>query len=99
MKAIHVNRDPAILRPDQSRVLLRPFSPGDDGRVMGILARIQSIPEEQVSTLLREICAEFRTRHQHIDRLFLERFEELRHCLPADEEVSEDRQLLIGSYF
>jgi predicted GH43/DUF377 family glycosyl hydrolase len=99
MKAIHVHRDPAILRPDQSRVLLRPLNPGDDGRVRGILARIQSIPEEQVSTLLAEICADFRTRHQHIDRLFLERFEEVRHCLPAGEEISEARQLLIGSYF
>jgi predicted GH43/DUF377 family glycosyl hydrolase len=99
MKTIHVSRDPAILRPDQSRVLLRPFNPGDDGRVRGILARIQSIPEERVSTLLREICAEFRMRHQHIDRLFLERFEEVRHCLPASEEVSEQRKLLMGSYF
>jgi len=26
--AIHVNRTPPILEPDQSRVLLRPFSPG-----------------------------------------------------------------------
>src|SRR5438445_10005427 len=99
MKAIHVSRDRAILRPDQSRVLLRPFSPGDDGRVRGILARIQSIPEERVSTLLRGIRAEFGMRHQHIDQLFLARFEELRQCLPAGEEVPENRQLLIGSCF
>jgi predicted GH43/DUF377 family glycosyl hydrolase len=99
MKAIHVSRDPAILRPDQSRVLLRPFSPGDDGRVRSIVARIQLIPEKQVTILLREISAEFRMRHQHIDQLFLERFEELRQCLPAGEKVSEERRLLIGSYF
>lgn len=99
MKPIHVIRDRAIFRPDQSRVLLRPFSPGDDGRVRGILARIQTIPEERVSTLLRDIRVEFGRRHRHIGRLFLERFEEIRHCLPAGEEVSEERQLLIGSCF
>ncbi len=32
---INVTRDPTILRPDQSRVLLRPFSPGDSERVSG----------------------------------------------------------------
>jgi predicted GH43/DUF377 family glycosyl hydrolase len=99
MKPIHVIRDRAIFRPDQSRVLLRPFSPGDDGRVSGVLARIQTIPEERVNTLLRDIRIEFGRRHRNIERLFLERFQEIRHCLPAGEEVSEERQLLIGSCF
>ena len=96
---IHVSRDSTILRPDQSRVLLRPFSPGDSQRVGSIIARIMSLPEERVGVLLNEISAEFSQRHQQIRHLFLERFEQVREMLLTDEELSEQRRLLIGSYF
>jgi predicted GH43/DUF377 family glycosyl hydrolase len=97
--SIHVSRDSTILRPDQSRVLLRPFSPGDSQRVGSIIARIMSLPEERVGVLLNEISAEFSQRHQQIRHLFLERFEQVREMLLTDEELSEQRRLLIGSYF
>jgi len=64
-----------------------------------IISRIMSLPEDQVDPLLGEISAEFSQRHQHIRRLYLERFEQVRELLPADQEVSEQRQLLIGAYF
>ena len=101
MKAnpIHVSRDSTILRPDQSRVLLRPFSPGDSQRVGSIIARIMSLPEERVGVLLNEISAEFSHRHQQIRNLFLDRFEQVRDMLLTDEELSEQRRMLIGSYF
>ena len=44
--SIHVSRTPPILEPDQSRVLLRPFSPGGPERVGRIVSRIMSLPEE-----------------------------------------------------
>jgi predicted GH43/DUF377 family glycosyl hydrolase len=88
-----------MLRPDQSRVLLRPFSPGDTQRVDGIIDRIMSLPEEQVGPLLDGICAEFSQRHQEIRKVFLDRFEQVRELLPSDEGMSEQRRLLIGSYF
>ena len=93
---IHVSRDSTILRPDQSRVLLRPFNPGDSQRVGSIIARIMSLPEERVGVLLNEISAEFSQRHQQIRHLFLERFEQVREMLLTDEELSEQRRLLIG---
>jgi predicted GH43/DUF377 family glycosyl hydrolase len=96
---IHVRRDATILRPDQSRVLLRPFTPGDSQRVGGIIARIMSLPEDRVGPLLEAVFAEFSQRHQHIHKLFLERFEQVRETLSTDDELSEQRRLLIGSYF
>ena len=101
MKAnpIHVTRASTILRPDQSRVLLRPFSPGDSERVSAIIARIMALPEERVGLLLNEISAEFSQRHHQIHNLFRKRFEQVRDVLPKDQEVSEQRRLLIGSYF
>ncbi len=53
--SIHVHRTSTILEPDLSRVLLRPFMPGDSQRVLRIIQRIMSLGEEQVGPLLEEI--------------------------------------------
>jgi hypothetical protein len=97
--SIHVKRKATILKPDQSRVLLRPFSPGDPLRVSRIISRILSLPENLVCPLLGEVSAEFSQRHRQIRKLFLERFEQGRELLLTDEELSEQKRLLIGSYF
>jgi predicted GH43/DUF377 family glycosyl hydrolase len=94
-----VKRTTTILKPDQSRVLLRPFSPGNRQRIGRIIARIMLLPEDRVGPLLDEISAEFSSRHQQIRKLFLERFEQVREMLLTDAELSEQRQLLIGAYF
>ena len=96
--SIHVKRTATVLRPDQSRVLLRPFSPGDPQRTGRIIARIMSLPENRVGPLLDEVSAEFSQRHRQIHKSFLERFEQVRDLLLTDEKISEQRQLLIGSY-
>ncbi len=97
--SIHAKRTATILKPNQSRVLLRPFSPGDPQRVGRIVARIMSLPEDRVGPLLDEVSAEFSQRHEQIRKVFLERFEQVRELLSTDEELSEQRRLLIGSYF
>jgi predicted GH43/DUF377 family glycosyl hydrolase len=97
--SIRIRRTSTVLKPDASRVLLRPFSPGDSQRVGRIIARIMSLPEEMVGPLLDEISAEFSKRHQQIHKRFLERFEQVRDMLLTDAELSEQRRLLIGAYF
>jgi predicted GH43/DUF377 family glycosyl hydrolase len=97
--SIHVSRKAIILKPDQSRVLLRPFNPGNSKRARGIIDRILSLPEDRVGLLLKEVSAEFSQRHQQIRASFLERFELLREMLSIDQELSEQRRQLIGSYF
>jgi predicted GH43/DUF377 family glycosyl hydrolase len=97
--SIHVKRSATVLEPDQSRVLLRPFSPGNSERVSGIIARIMALPEKRVGPLLDEVSAEFSQRHDNIHQRFLERFEQVRDLVLTDHEVSEQRRLLIGSYF
>jgi predicted GH43/DUF377 family glycosyl hydrolase len=98
-KPVHVHRTPTILKPDQSRVLLRPFRMGSSERALRVIAGIMSFPEDRVGLLLEEISAEFSERHQHIRNLFLERFEQVRAILSIDGDLSEERKLLIGSYF
>jgi predicted GH43/DUF377 family glycosyl hydrolase len=97
--SIRIRRSPLVLRPDASRVLLRPFSPGDSERAGRIIDRILAIPEECVVPLLSEICAEFCKRHQNIHAVFLERFEQVRETFQTDQELSEQRRKLIGAYF
>ncbi len=97
--SIRVQRTSTILRPDQSRVLLRPFRHEDPERSRRIIARIMSLPENQVGPLLNEVSAEYSQRHQQIHRSFLERFEQVRDLVMTDDGISEQRQLLIGSYF
>src|SRR5260370_27762980 len=97
--SIHVKRTATVLRPDQLRVLLRPFSQGDPQRTSRIIARIMSLPENRVGPLLDEVSAEFSQRHQQIHKSFRERFEQVRDLLLTDDKISEQRHLLIGSYF
>jgi predicted GH43/DUF377 family glycosyl hydrolase len=97
--AIHVRRTSTIIEPDLSRVLLRPFAPGDSQRMARIMERILSLTEDQAGLLLAEVSAEFSERHQHIGKLFLERFEQVSETLVMSKELSEQRRLLIGSYF
>ncbi len=56
------------------------------------------IPEDRVGSLLEEVSADFSRRHEQIHVLFQERFRQLRELVLTDE-VSEQRQLLIGAYF
>jgi len=97
--SMHLKRTATILNPDQSRVLLRPFSPVGPERVARIVERIMALPEARVGALLDQVCAEFCRRHQEIHKVFMERFEQVRESLAADQELSEKRRLLIGSYF
>jgi predicted GH43/DUF377 family glycosyl hydrolase len=99
IESIHITRTTIALRPDQSRVLIRPFSPGDEQRTQRIVARILSLPEIRVLPLLNEVLGAFSTRHQNIGDIFLDRFEQVRNLLSLNGNLSEPRKLLIGSYF
>jgi len=96
---IHLKRTATILQPDQSRVLLRPFTPGDAQRMASIIGRVASIPEDRVGALLDEVSAEFSQRHREIHKTFLQRFEQVYELVSPSPEISAQRRLLIGSYF
>ena len=108
-ESITVRRLPLSLRPNSSRVLMRPFFPAavggtemksiDSPRARLILARVLALSEEHVSALIDEILNDFGDRHQRVTDILALRFSQVREYLPGDVTVSESRQLLIGSYF
>ena len=96
---IDVTRIDTFLKPDQSRVLLRAFVPGDVERLERIVERILAIPEARIGHLLHEVSAEFSHRHNQLNLLFLKRFHELDELVLITKNISEQRRLLIGAYF
>ena len=95
---IPITRTTIALRPDLTRILLRPFNPGDARRIRRIAARILSLPEGDVVALLNQVVAEFSRRHQGIGATFLERFAQIEKWI-SPQRISESRKRLIGSYF
>jgi predicted GH43/DUF377 family glycosyl hydrolase len=94
-----VKRTGIILKPTNSRVVIRPFEMASENRIEKILARVSSLAEREVELLLEKVMREFRERHQRTREFFLHRFEQVRKHLLMDQSLSESRRLLIGSYF
>ena len=94
-----VDRTGIVLRPNNSRVVIRPFQPADDHRVERIIGRVCALSEAEVEAQLGVVMQEFRDRHQKIRGFFLRRFEDVRRLMLTDHPISESRRLLIGAYF
>src|SRR5262245_44762377 len=88
-----------LLKPDSSRVLLRPFELGREERVRKVIGRVIMLTETEVQNQLQEVELAFYARHRKVQRFFLQRFERVRPLLRADQPLSEARKLLIGAYF
>jgi predicted GH43/DUF377 family glycosyl hydrolase len=65
----------------------------------GIIDRVLAIPDPMVGLLLEQVTTDFSQRHLYLWLRFLNRFEQLRELMPANANISEQRRLLIGSYF
>jgi predicted GH43/DUF377 family glycosyl hydrolase len=58
-----------------------------------------ALPESEVAVLFKEMSTELSHRHQLVPQRLLERFAQVHQMSAADEEISEERKMLIGSYF
>ena len=96
---MHVTRTGILLRPNNARVLYRPFEPTVSQRAMKIIGRVMELPDSTVEALLADVLSEFHGRHQRLRDFFQARYDAVRRHLLTDRPVGELRQLLIGSYF
>jgi predicted GH43/DUF377 family glycosyl hydrolase len=94
-----VSRTGLILRPDSTRVLLRPFIPANDQRVTKIIGRVMSLSDAEVKGLLDTVMEEFAQRHTDTGALFERHYRRVAHLQLTDLEPERSRRLLIGSYF
>lgn len=93
-----VRRSGSYLRPDNSRMLLRPFHPGSDQPARDTIQRILAMPESAAEVELRRVMAHFSHEHADIDAVFIDRCRQLSHLLPT-APPSHGQSLLIGAYF
>ena len=100
-----IRRTSHILRHDASRVIAKPYLPGEEiaagdaGTRAGLLmARILAIPEAEVAAVLEQAAASIRTRHKRFEELLERHFALVAHHV-GDAALSRERRLLIGAYF
>lgn len=96
---MNIKRTGLILTPNKQRVVLRPFQPPGDERVLRVIGRVCMLSEKEVDHQLAHVFEEFHGRHQKPKEFFKRRFEDLNHHLLTDTPLSENRRLLLGAYF
>ena len=100
---IAVERSTAVLSGDPQRVLSRMFIPGEEdllagrSRIPQVLERVVAIDDDMVRRTLSEVMQSFGGRHRDLTDQFRMHYRAVSHLM--EDEVSDDRQLLIGAYF
>src|SRR5215467_12448334 len=96
---VDLKRTDVLIKPNNARVLVRPFEFADTQRALRIVARVMSLTEAEVDQLVSTLLVEFHGRHQKARQFVLHRFDYTRQFLLTDAPLSENRKLLIGGYF
>ena len=63
---MHLTRTGVVLRPNNARVLCRPFEPTHALRAARIVSRVMELSDTEVEALLGTVLAEFHGRHQRL---------------------------------
>jgi predicted GH43/DUF377 family glycosyl hydrolase len=88
--------------PDSSRVVARYFMNGES-RSQKMVGRIMTLDENEVSLNLERTLREFAGRHRNISRVFSKHCANIQGLIESMQidfsELSDDRKMLIGSYF
>jgi predicted GH43/DUF377 family glycosyl hydrolase len=103
-----LNRKALYLRPDPSRVLVRPFKPAteprdfnptDKSRANHIVDRVLSLDPASVAVQLAEVLDNFQGRHRNLLATFEARADEMEEALVEHASFSQDQRRLMGAYF
>lgn len=108
-----VKRTLKRLDPDPSRVILQYLDLKEDYRVKSLLNKVNSLSEDEVTSILNEVVAEFESRHPYFEKplegfesgysyfkkALNENFENVRSHININSKVSQNRRFLIGAYF
>lgn len=103
-----LNRQALYLRPDPSRVVVRPFKPAteprdfnptDKSRANHIVDRVLSLDAATVSLLLAEVLENFQGRHRNLLATFEARADEMEEALAEHVNFTQEQRRLVGAYF
>jgi predicted GH43/DUF377 family glycosyl hydrolase len=99
-----ITRHDLVMEPDDRRVVIKLFVPGEDAQVVqnrasGLIERILQLDEDETARLLEDVLARFSGRHHDILGVFQHHYEVVQHRVPAEIELSPTARTLIGAYF
>jgi predicted GH43/DUF377 family glycosyl hydrolase len=96
------------LRPDPSRVVVRPFKPAteprdfnptDKTRANHIVDRVLGLNAEDATRLLSDVLENFEGRHRNLLQIFEARAAEMEGAFTPHAELNQTQRRLIGAYF
>lgn len=92
------------LAPDDRRVVIKLFVPGEDAqlaqnRASRLIERILRLDDDETARLLEEVMAHFGERHHDVLAVFQHHYDLVSHRVPAEIELSPAARTLIGAYF
>jgi len=96
--ALTVTRSNIRINPDYKRVIPRFFNTGHERSLM-IIHQVLEMADSDAEALLNTIYNDCSREYRNIQSIFLDHFNLTKYLLPENEKVSENKKLLIGSYF
>jgi predicted GH43/DUF377 family glycosyl hydrolase len=102
------NRQALHLRPDSSRVVVRPFKPAteprdlnptDKTRANHIVDRVLALDAATVASQLADVLENFLGRHRNLLQSFEARAAEMEAAFATHEPFTQDQRRLVGAYF
>ncbi len=95
---INIRKELINFSPDDSRVITKFFTPGNNSREYNIISRVLTLSEDELKKILAQTIARFEHRHRNIKRVFKDNFERIN--TEGDlSMLSLNQKLLIGAYF
>jgi predicted GH43/DUF377 family glycosyl hydrolase len=88
-----------VFRPDNRRVLVRPFITSDATSIRHIIDRALSLRPDEVGEQLALIRADFDARHVDLEHRWQRNFELVQPHVPGDASLDRERQLYLGALF
>jgi len=107
-QASFLHRQALYLRPDPTRVIVRPFKPAteprdlnqtDKTRANHIVERVLALDPEAAASLLADVLENFQGRHRNLLETFELRADEMEGALTMHASFSEIQRQLLGAYF
>lgn len=103
-----LNQQTLFLRPDPTRVIVRPFKPAteprdlnptDKTRANQIVDRVLALDCESAESLLLDVLDNFQGRHRNLLKVFGGRADEMEEALIQHASFTVSERYLIGAYF
>ncbi|WP_198027648.1 hypothetical protein [Seonamhaeicola sp. S2-3] len=77
-----VNRKKTKIERDTSRVICRPYIPGNISRITNIIKRVVNLPDDATKYMLDNIRDNFYDRHKNIEQQLTKNFNYISEFIP-----------------